>query len=114
MKPRNRIIASLNKLIQDAKDAEANFDAKRAKHNLAAAIEQHGEWVQVSAIAAHHAAVMVEEIKEMNDTAFESRVKDYTEWFVSQIVLNRADRPSRLAELAAHQKGYEALTDYLS
>lgn len=114
MKPRDRIITSLCKLIQDAKDAEINFEAKRAKRNLAAAIEVHGEWVQVSSLAAEHAADMLNQLDGLAGDEYAAKVGEFIEWFLRLIVTTRPDRPERLVELAAYKLGYKALTSLLS
>ncbi len=114
MKPRDRIIRSLNALVQDAKDAEINFNAKRAKRDLAAAIADHGEWVQVSSLASQHAIDMLEALDELRGDEYAAKVNELVKWFTVSIINNRPDRPQSLVELEAYKLGYKALTDLLS
>ncbi len=113
MKPYDRIVRSLTKLIEDAKDAESNFNNILAKRGLAAAIERHGEWVQTSALAAQDATDMLGQLNGLTVEAHQAKMTELVNWYIGQIVRNRGDRPERLIQLAAHKLGYEALTNLL-
>lgn len=112
MKPRTRIIASLTKLIQDAANTERAFDTKRAKRgSLADAIAMYGDEVRITSILSAHATDMLNQFNMLDDPAFEAKVNELVAWYVGEIVRNRADRPDRLIELAAHKRGYDALVN---
>lgn len=112
-KPRDRVIRSLNKLVQSAEDDAKGFDIKRAKSGLARAIEMYGESIQVSALAASDAASILQQLDGLTGDAYTAKINELVAWFTAEIIRNRADRPERVNQREAHKAGLNALTDLL-